>query len=478
MQSFGPKDFELWYQPVYDMSGGAVIHNETLLRWRDKNGTLHCPQVFMPAIFSSGLEGKVDRLVLQKTAKTLAKLPQVSLSVNLSGKIIFDTQASDFIADIIHQYQINPAQIHLEIAEKSIAQNLPNGIALIEDLKQIGCTVILDNFANDYLTFSQWEKISVDSVKIRGDLVQHYSQGDAESTALIQAIVNAGISLGQTTVAKSIDVYRTSALLDQLQCDFAQGYHLKPPSPDFSLTRKIDMLGVQLDDFTLPEFLGKLEKGVVFTPNVDHLMNVRKQKEFGEAYSVADYKICDSQILYFASRFLGTPIREKISGSDLFPAFYQYHKDDLDVEIFLLGGMGSAARCAQRNINHKVGREIVIDAYSPPLGFDQDGAESLRIVDRINHSKATVLAIGVGAPKQEQWVSKYKDRLTHVKIIFAIGATIDFEAGLVNRAPQFVSNMGGEWLYRLMVEPQRLWKRYLVNDLPFVWLLLQQKIRG
>ena len=85
------------------------------------------------------------------------------------------------------------------------------------------------------------------------------------------------------------------------------------------------------------------------------------------------------------------------------------------------------------------------------------------------------LAVGVGAPKQEKWILKYKDLMPNVKIFMAIGATIDFEAGNVKRAPQWMSRYGLEWLYRLLSEPSRLWKRYLVDDLPFFWLILKQR---
>jgi exopolysaccharide biosynthesis WecB/TagA/CpsF family protein len=93
----------------------------------------------------------------------------------------------------------------------------------------------------------------------------------------------------------------------------------------------------------------------------------------------------------------------------------------------------------------------------------------------INKSEATVLAIGVGAPKQEKWIYKYKNRLAKINFFFAIGATIDFEADNVKRAPRWMSEIGFEWLYRLFSEPHRLWKRYLVEDLPFFWLILKQK---
>lgn len=471
------KQFELWYQPVYDLSNGTVLHNEILLRWRSPGGAIKSPRDFMPSIFEGGLEKWLDRFVLESAVGVLDRTPHSTLSINLTREVLEDRQIATFIYDLVHDTQIDPSRIHLEFSEKNISRDIANYIALIQDLKQIGCTVILDNFANDYLTFMQWEKLKVDFVKIRGDLV-HQSLQDPTSEILLQSIFEVGGSLDQMVVAKSVDAIDTSRFLDKLGAGPLQGYHLKPPSPDLCLTGKVDILGVPIDNLSMSDLLEKLQKGTVFTPNVDHLMNVRKYKDFGQAYSIADYKLCDSQILFFASRFLGSPIVEKISGSDLFPAFYKHHQDNLDITIFLLGGMGQAAQQAQDKINQKIDRKIVVDSYSPPLGFERDEAECLRIIQRINQSGATVLAIGVGAPKQEKWISQYRQYLTSVNIIFAIGATIDFEAGLVPRAPRLASLIGMEWLYRLAMEPKRLWKRYLINDVPFIWLLLKQKMLG
>jgi N-acetylglucosaminyldiphosphoundecaprenol N-acetyl-beta-D-mannosaminyltransferase len=469
------KQFELWYQPVYDLPSGTVLHNEILLRWRAASGTLKSPRDFMPSIFEGGLEKWLDRFVLERAAGILDRKPGSTLSVNLSREVLEDRQIATFIYDLIADTQIDPSRIHLEFSEKNISKDIKSYTSLIRDLRQIGCTTILDNFANDYLTFIQWENLNVNLVKIRGDLI-HQSTRDLDSEILLHSIFEVGRSLNQMVVAKSIDAINTSMFLEKLRIGPVQGYHLKPPSPELCMTGKVDILGVPIDNLSMSDFLENLREGTVFTPNVDHLINVRKNRDFGYAYSIADYKLCDSQVLFFASKFLGSPIVEKISGSDLFPAFYHYHKDNLEMTIFLLGGMGEASTQAQANINTKVGRKIVTDAYSPPFGFDQDEAECQRIVARINQSGATVLAIGVGAPKQEQWISQYRQYLTSVNIIFAIGAAIDFEAGIVPRAPQLFSTMGVEWLYRLVMEPKRLWKRYLVNDLPFIWLLLKQKM--
>jgi N-acetylglucosaminyldiphosphoundecaprenol N-acetyl-beta-D-mannosaminyltransferase len=241
---------------------------------------------------------------------------------------------------------------------------------------------------------------------------------------------------------------------------------------------KINILNVSIDNLTQEELLLLLKDkgGVVVTPNVDHLIKLQNDPEFHHIYQEADYRVCDSQIVKIVSNWLGNPIREKISGSDFFPAFYNYFKDDLDTKIFLLGAAEGVAHKAQKNINAKLGREMVIGCYSPSYGFEKNEAECQKIIEMINASGATVLAVGVGAPKQEKWIHKYKNQLPHIKVFMAIGATLDFEAGNRPRSPEWMSKYGVEWAFRLMSEPKRLWKRYLVEDLPFFWLVFQQKL--
>lgn len=242
--------------------------------------------------------------------------------------------------------------------------------------------------------------------------------------------------------------------------------------------KKIEIFNLGIHNLTMIELLNKLKfGGVVFTPNLDHLMKLQKDYKFYLCYQKADYVVCDSKVLMYASKFLGTPIQEKISGSDLFPAFYNYYKHDDKIKIFLLGGVGETAKIAQQKINTKVGRDIIVSTYSPTFGFENDEQECQKIVELINNSEANVLAIGVGAPKQELWLYKFKHQLKNVNTFFAIGATINFEAGNMKRAPKWMSEIGLEWLYRLLSEPQRLWKRYLLDDIPFFWLVLKQKLR-
>ena len=243
------------------------------------------------------------------------------------------------------------------------------------------------------------------------------------------------------------------------------------------LRERVEILGVEIDNVSQRQFLSELTTGVIFTPNVAHLMKLQKDAEFQAAYRQADYKVCDRQILMYASKLLGKPLKAKISGSDLLPLFCDYHKNNPDITIFLLGGAEGVAKQAQININARFGRSIVIGSHSPSFGFEKNETECQSIINIVNSSGATVLAVGVGAPKQELWIAKYRSQMPGVKIFMAVGAALDFEAGNKPRAPQFWSKLGIEWLYRLMSEPRRLWKRYLLDDLPFFRLLLTQKLK-
>ncbi|MGB3512946.1 MAG: WecB/TagA/CpsF family glycosyltransferase [Microcoleaceae cyanobacterium] len=241
---------------------------------------------------------------------------------------------------------------------------------------------------------------------------------------------------------------------------------------------KINVLNISIDNLSTQELLHKLDLygGILFTPNVDHMINLQKDEDFYYAYQKADYRVCDGQILrYTVKLILGESIKEKISGSDFFPAFCDYHKYNKNIKIFLLGAAPGVAKKAQENINNRVGQKLVEAAYSPSFGFEKTEKESLEIIELINNSGANVLAVGVGAPKQEKWIIKYKDKMPNIKIFMGIGATIDFEAGHKPRAPQWVSDAGLETLFRLFSEPKRLWRRYLINDPPiFLWLIKQK----
>lgn len=237
---------------------------------------------------------------------------------------------------------------------------------------------------------------------------------------------------------------------------------------------KIRILNIGVLNITRQQLLENLHEGVLITPNLDHLIKLQKDKDFYDCYKKAEWVVCDSNILRLFSKLLKTPFVEAIPGSSFFTSYYMYHKDDADCKIFLLGAKEGVAAKAMDRINAKIGRQIVVGAYSPSFGFEKNEEECKEIVNIINKSGANVVLVGVGAPKQEKWIMKWKHLMPGVKVWMALGATIDFEAGNVKRAPKIYQKLAMEWLYRFTREPKRLFLRYFVDDMKFFWYFGKQ----
>ncbi len=237
---------------------------------------------------------------------------------------------------------------------------------------------------------------------------------------------------------------------------------------------KIKILNVEIENISKPELLQSLKRGVLVTPNIDHLIKLQKDEAFYTLYKKAEWIVCDSKILYLLSRLLKCPLKEAIPGSGFFPDFYMFHKNDDNCRIFLLGAMDGVAARAMENINRKVGSKIVVGAYSPTYGFERKTEENERIYKLINESEANVVLVGVGCPKQEKWIFANKDKMPKVDIWMALGATIDFEAGNIKRAPKVFQKLAMEWFYRFLKEPKRMFRRYFVDDIKFFWYFGKQ----
>ena len=163
----------------------------------------------------------------------------------------------------------------------------------------------------------------------------------------------------------------------------------------------IRILNADILDITRDELLRRLDRGVLVTPNVDHLVKLQSDPEFLRIYRQAEWVVCDSKIIQIMSRMLRRPFPEAIPGSSFFTAFYRYHKDDPDCRIFLLGAAEGVALKAMDNINRAMGRDIVVGAHSPSFGFEKNDEECRGITEIINRSGATVVLVGVGAPNRK-----------------------------------------------------------------------------
>ena len=231
------------------------------------------------------------------------------------------------------------------------------------------------------------------------------------------------------------------------------------------------MLNVWVDDLSLNQLLARLDSGVVFTLNPDHLYHLQRNAAFLAAYRQADFITSDSKYVYWSLGWIGRRIQEKVSGSDIVPSYCWHHRNNPDVKVFLLGAAPGIAQTALERINARCGRAVVIGAHSPSMKFVNDEAEITSVIEKINDSGANALIVGLGAPKQEIWMIKHRHLMPQVKVFMGVGATIDYEAGAVARAPRWMTRIGLEWVYRLTTEPRRYWRRYL-RDMEFFWLVL------
>lgn len=247
------------------------------------------------------------------------------------------------------------------------------------------------------------------------------------------------------------------------------GRHVVPPPPARPWSRS-RILNVWVDDLSVDELMSTLDRGTVFTLNPHHLYHLQRDRRFYDAYRQADFITADSRYIFSALKWMRRGVKEKISGSDIVPEFCWRRRDDHDVKVFLLGAADGVAAAAQQRINERCGRDVVVGALSPSMRFGEDADEVDRVIDTINHSGATVLVVGMGAPKQEIWIAENKHRMPGIKVRFGVGSTIDYEAGAVKRAPVWMRERGLEWVYRVVTQPRRYARRYL-RDVEFLLLV-------
>lgn len=236
---------------------------------------------------------------------------------------------------------------------------------------------------------------------------------------------------------------------------------------------RIKFMNTDIDNLTMAETLNEIDKLIqkkncsyVVTPNVDHIVRLEKDEELQKVYKNATLILTDGKPLIWISKWYKTPIKEKISGSDLFPRVCQLAANK-NYTMYLLGAAEGVADTAAKNLMKKYPGLNVVGTYSPPFGFEKNEQEMNKIKTQIQEVHPDILIVGLGCPKQEKFMY-YHCKELGVPISFGLGASIDFEAGNIKRAPKWMSNHGLEWLYRFSKEPKRLFKRYFVDDLKII----------
>jgi N-acetylglucosaminyldiphosphoundecaprenol N-acetyl-beta-D-mannosaminyltransferase len=234
-----------------------------------------------------------------------------------------------------------------------------------------------------------------------------------------------------------------------------------------------------IDSLTFAEALDEIASlvragrgGSVFTPNVDHVMLAETHSGLREAYQRASLALVDGMPLLWASRLLGTPLPEKVSGSDLIMPLAALAAAR-GWGVYLLGGAPGVAEEAAARLRRFCGVRIV-GCDAPQISADGSCEADRLVIERIRRAAPQIVMVALGAPKQELWIRRVLPQLRPA-VLVGIGASLDFVAGRVRRAPRWMSSLGLEWLYRLAQEPRRLWRRYLVRDPMFLLVALRMR---
>lgn len=233
---------------------------------------------------------------------------------------------------------------------------------------------------------------------------------------------------------------------------------------------------VDIDVITFTEALDEIERlvvarqgGMVFTPNVDHVVNAESNLAFRNAYRAASLSLVDGQPLVWASRLLGARLPEKISGSDLVMPLL-CRASQRGWRVYLLGAGPGIAEKAATLLREQYGVNVAgTDAPMVQIG---NWAQNARVASAIRIARPDLVLVAFGSPKQELFIHQVASELKPA-VFLGVGASLDFMVGATKRAPSWMSRAGLEWLYRLVREPRRMWRRYLVNDLKFFGILLR-----
>lgn len=238
---------------------------------------------------------------------------------------------------------------------------------------------------------------------------------------------------------------------------------VKPPTP-------VDVLGLPLRPLRTQGLIELLahracarQRTTATYANAHTVNMAMRDVVFHRVLSESDVLYADGASLIWASRYADERLPERMTAADYFPRFARQCAD-MGLSIFLLGGREGIAQSAAMRLQAEIPELKIAGVHHGHFSDD----ESFTVVERINAARPDVLAVGLSSPRQEFWLAEHGDRLD-VPVRWCVGALFDYLAGIERRAPQWLCRLGGEWLFRLLVDPAGKWRRYLLGNPLFVW---------
>ena len=242
------------------------------------------------------------------------------------------------------------------------------------------------------------------------------------------------------------------------------------------MSNRITLMGCSIDNLSMEETLqtiegfirtGKPHQHVVV--NVDKLVKASRDPELRQIINDCALINVDGMPVVWASRLLGKPLKERVAGVDLFDALMR-RAGEKGWRVFLLGAQEEVVSKVALTYQHRYPK-LVLAGYRN--GYWKGEAEEAQVVEQIREARPDLLFVAISSPKKEQFLGRYQ---AEMKIPFAmgVGGTFDVAIGHVKRAPVWMQKSGLEWFYRFLQEPRRMFRRYFIEDMVFIWLFLKE----
>jgi N-acetylglucosaminyldiphosphoundecaprenol N-acetyl-beta-D-mannosaminyltransferase len=241
--------------------------------------------------------------------------------------------------------------------------------------------------------------------------------------------------------------------------------------------KRFSVLGVPVDLIQISGVVAQIEKWIrepsgcrfIAVTGMHGVTEAQHDPTFKMILNAADMVVPDGMPLVWLARLKGHKLKRRVYGPELMVTFFESTREK-GYRHFLYGGAPGVPERLSEILRTRFPRTVVAGTYSPPFG-EATPEEDAQIVARINETNPDVVWVGLGTPKQERWMLRHRD-LLRAAVTIGVGAAFDINAGIKKQAPRWMREHGLEWLFRLLQEPRRLWRRYLVQGSQFVIYLV------
>ena len=241
---------------------------------------------------------------------------------------------------------------------------------------------------------------------------------------------------------------------------------------------RITILNTKIDNLTMQETLQLVEETILDSKQLHHvvvnaakMVAMQTDLKLRQSVNSCDLINADGQAVVWASRILGQPLKERVAGIDLMENLVELaHKKNY--KIFFFGAKEEVVSRVVNNYKIKYSKGIIAGYRN---GYFKKEDE-LNIAKQISDSDADILFVAISSPTKENFLYDNKEALTGVNFIMGVGGSFDVVSGLVKRAPLWMQKIGMEWFYRFAQEPERMWKRYFIGNIKFIWLVIKSRL--